>query len=333
MVIPDPTAAPTLADLLTGLQDADSTFRRRPQQTFATGMQPLDRVLNGGFRAHDLSLVGGAPGLGKTIVTLQWARNIARDGANVTYVCYEHDHGDLLGRLFALELGSLAGDADIATAEKLKTTLREAANGARDMMSAIDSEPLARAAYDAVTSYADRLVLVRGSGRYTDIPALERLMESERRTDVLFVDYLQKIAIHPEPDDEKEKVTRVSEGLKELALNHDVAVVAVVAADTAGLQAKRLRLHHLRGSSALSYESDLVILLNDKRQAVSKVHLAYDPVRAETFKQYVIFSLEKNRHGEALVDVEFQKDFSNYRFDPDGGYVAERLIDERVHEE
>lgn len=79
----------------------------------------------------------------------------------------------------------------------------------------------------------------------------------------------------------------------------DVAVIAVVAADIHGLANRRLRLHNLRGSSALAYECDVAVILNDKSQAVSKVHLAYDPVRAATFKHQVVFTVEKNRGGQA----------------------------------
>ncbi|MDQ3972925.1 MAG: helicase DnaB, partial [Actinomycetota bacterium] len=80
-------------------------------------------------------------------------------------------------------------------------------------------------------------------------------------------------------------------------------------------------------------ESDVIILLNDKFQVVSKVHLAYDPVRAETFRRYAVFTIEKNRGGPALLDLEFRKDFASFRFDPLGGYVAERLVDERLYPE
>ncbi len=150
---------------------------------------------------------------------------------------------------------------------------------------------------------------------------------------MLFVDYLQKVAVHPEPPTESDKVTRIAEGLKEIALSHSISVVAVVAADAEGVKAPRLRLHHLRGSSALAYECDVAVILNDKHRTVAKAHLAYDPVRAETFKHQVIFSIEKNRGGPALVDVEFRKDFHFYRFNTTGQYVAEKLVDERLHSE
>ena len=71
-------------------------------------------------------------------------------------------------------------------------------------------------------------------------------------------------------------MTRVAEGLKELALHGNIAVLAIAAADREGLGTPRLRLHHLRGSTSLAYEADLAILLNDKHRIVSKMHLTYD---------------------------------------------------------
>ena len=79
--------------------------------------------------------------------------------------------------------------------------------------------------------------------------------------------------------------------------------------------------------------ADVIVLLNPKFDAVSKVHTAHDPVRAESFKHEVVFTIEKNRDGPAPIDLEFSKDFEHFRFEPTGGFVAERLIDERLYPE
>src|SRR5690554_1354702 len=42
-----------------------------------TGFDPLDGFIGGGLRKTELLLLGGAQGIGKTIATLQIARNIA----------------------------------------------------------------------------------------------------------------------------------------------------------------------------------------------------------------------------------------------------------------
>ena len=51
------------------------------------------------------------------------------------------------------------------------------------------------------------------------------------------VAYLQKVPVLPEPADESEKVTRVVNGLKDVALAMEVPVISIVAADREGLLA------------------------------------------------------------------------------------------------
>lgn len=322
------TTADALDELLNERADAELMHG-----AIATGFSPLDRELNGGLLPGTLTLLGGAPGAGKTITALQWARNIARGGRPCLYACYEHDQRELLLRLLALEASFLAhSDDDVP--RSVARTVREVAGGQQSLSVALSADPLLAGAYDVMRGYGENLSFLRASGTYHGVEELDAIIATaERPPSVVFVDYLQKMSVRPEPADEAAKVTVIAEALKELALARRLPIVAVVAADRASLEATRLRLHHLRGSSALAYESDVVILLNDKRRIVAKAHLAYDALRAETYNQYVVFSIEKNRHGAAMIDVEFEKDFASYRFDPVGRFVAERLVDERITEE
>lgn len=288
------------------------------------------------MRAGDLVLVGGKPGQGKTVAALQWARQAAMSGATAIVVSYEHDHVDLVTRVLASELACVAADhgCDELRLDQLRSAVRAIGSGARAARETLDSDHLLREAEARLASYGERLVLAPASGARTDVSAIARLLEEHRseRT-VLFVDYLQKVPVHPEPTGEAERVKRVAENLKELALNASVPVVAITAADRAGIEGRRLRLHHFRGSTALAYEADLVIVLNEKFGVVSKVHLAYDTARAADFRRSVVFSIEKNRSGEAGTDLEFRKDFANYRFHPVGSWVRERLWEEGTVEE
>ncbi|MFA5891315.1 MAG: DnaB-like helicase C-terminal domain-containing protein [Actinomycetota bacterium] len=327
-----PAAPRTVAGLIDDLQDQDVALARE-LIPIPTHFEPLDHALGGGLRAGELMVVGGPPGVGKTIATLQWARSIAMAGGTAIYACYEHDETALLTRLIALELGELPrydGDEHI---ERLREGFRDVAEGRARLADVLTREEFVRRAYGRVREYAERLWLVRCSSVRTGVPALEEMVE-QRKDDVtvLFVDYLQKVALHPESADDAEKATRVVEALKELALSHRIPVVAVVAGDRDGLSARRVRLNHLSSSAALAYEADVAIILNDKTSAVSKVHLAYDTVRAKTFRDYTVFSIEKNRGGPATLDLEFRKDFVYFRFNPSGGLVAERLVDERYAE-
>ena len=73
--------------------------------------------------------------------------------------------------------------------------------------------------------------------------------------------------------------------------------MAVVAADKEGLKAARLRNHHLRGSSALNYESDVILILNEKYHIVAKVNIEFNPYQAQRFRDWTILTVEKNRSG------------------------------------
>src|SRR5688572_15168958 len=106
------TAPRTVSDVLDQL---DTEIQEGTAESFIpipTYFHALDSALNGGIRPGDLVLVGGTPGVGKTIVTLQWARNIALSGVTVIYACYEHEETALLGRLLALEMGDLPHGED-----------------------------------------------------------------------------------------------------------------------------------------------------------------------------------------------------------------------------
>ena len=105
----------------------------------------------------------------------------------------------------------------------------------------------------------------------------------------------------------------------------------MVASDKEGLTAgKRMRVGNLRGSSALAYEADTVLLLNDKYDVVARHHLVYSIGNAEKFKNWVVLSVEKNRNGRAGVDLEFLKRFDQSRFETTGRQVNEQLVDERI---
>jgi replicative DNA helicase len=320
----------TASDLLAG---AGVHVPQARATRFSTGFDPLDDVLHGGIRAQDLVLVGGRPGIGKTVATLQWARWMAMQGQTSIFVCYEHSPHTLLGRLLALELGSLARPDEAVELSRLRPLAQEVALGAAPA-SALTEHALGEEAFHRVRQYGPRLHLVQGSGLRTGTVELARIVAEHRDgPTALFVDYLQKVPVAGNGLDVDERTTRLVERLKELAMVTEVAVVAVAATDKAGLRTRRLRLHHLRGSAALGHEADIAILMNEKAVSVSKSHLAFDPVRAEEFKRWVLLSVEKNREGAPDMNLEFRKDLANYRFDPDGGFVAEALVDALLVEE
>jgi replicative DNA helicase len=300
--------------------------------TWPTGFVPLDECLGGGLRAGELTLLGGAPGLGKTTFALQVARNVAAAGQHVLYVCYEHREQDLLERLLGMELG-LQGDEEGLDLGRLRAVF--AGDGGVDgLVERLTGCPGGVQALEALSSYASRLALAVVAGQRTGLDELRSLvLDAAVDRPLVVVDYLQKVRAPGETSDADDRVTLVAEGLKDLALEADLPLLAIVAADKAGVDGGRTRLRHLRGSTALAYEADVALILNDKYSIVARHHLMYGTTNAEQYRKWAVCSVEKNRSGRDDVDLEFRKHFERGHFSPYGQRVAEQLVDERVHRE
>lgn len=327
-----------LTDVLT---TADSKLQRGESaggRVWATGFSPLDEYLSGGIRSGELVLVGGQQGLGKTMFVLQAVRNIVDAGGSGLYFSYEHDDYTVLERLLSMEAGLLCG----FEAVKMQT-IRAALEGGNDETGeSLEDRLLGTTggveALHAVRRYSDRLFIARSNGSTTDLREIagraEEIIRATGESPVVVVDYLQKVPVPGGPDSEDDRITHVTEGLKDLALRLQVPVVAVVASEKSGLTAgKRLRVHDLRGSTALAYEPDVILLMNDKYEVVARHHLVFNTTSAERYREWAVVTIEKNRSGQDNIDLEFQKLFDQGRFNADGQLVVEQLVDERVFTE
>ena len=273
-------------------------------------------------------------------MALQMARNVASGGqANVLYICFEHDEQYLLNRLIAMEsaLAHLPAqdrrDQDPGRPQGDPRDLDGRGRGERP-----DGQQPAPAPVDGPhrALRPEPVPDARLADRQHHRQHPQARPGSTARCRAIggwssFVDYLQKVPQIPEPENETEKVTYLVNGLKDIALSEDVPMVCIVAADKEGLKASRLRNFHLRGSSAINYEADIILILNEKYHIVAKVNIEFNPYQAQRFRDWVIISVEKNRGGQDNVDLEFEKHFEFSCFDPNGRTVQEKLIEERLY--
>ena len=310
-----------------------------------TGFDQIDRLIGGGLRRTELILLGGAQGIGKTITALQMARNLALNEATYSfYISYEHSEVHLLNRLICQESIDPTKEAvgaglrlkdlhNIVVSKRAREWVRK--DGNVGLSQILSQHPKTAKAMDTINRYADRLILMKASPAVTTLNSIREMVrqisEATNGKLVLFIDYLQKIAIYPErAADENDKVTIIVEGLKDIAMTYNIPVVAIVAADREGLRSKRMHLYHLRGSSALDYECDIAILMNNKFHILSKEHVSFNPYKSESFRDWVVFTLEKNRAGRAMIDVEFRMHAQHFCFNPKGNMVEQKLIDEKI---
>jgi replicative DNA helicase len=326
-------------DVLVDLSDKVASGRVAEYQPVPLGFTPLDKTIGTGIRPGELLLIGGAQGTGKTTMALQMARNVASGGqANVLYICFEHEEQYLLNRLIAME-SALAHLPHKTGAIKIQDVRKEilgswSADG--NVTSQLAGNPRLRPSLDRIARYGQNLFLMRGTQTASTIDNIRKLVQQHRelsgdRRLLVVVDYLQKVPMLTEPNTESEKVTFIVNGLKDIALSEEVPMIAIVAADKEGLKASRLRNFHLRGSSAINYEADIILILNEKYSIVAKVNIEFNPYQAQRFRDWVVVSVEKNRGGMDNVDLEFEKHFEFSCFDPSGRTVQEKLIEERLY--
>jgi len=326
-------------DVLVDLSDNLASGRFGEYQPVPLGFGLLDKTIGGGLRPGEMMLIGGAQGTGKTTMALQMARNVASGGqANVLFICFEHEEQYLLNRLIAMEsalvhLPQKTGAIKIQDVRKeiMSSWLSEGSGGG-----GLTSNQKLRPSLDRIARYGQNLFLMRGSQTASTIENIRKLVQQHRalsgdRRLLVIVDYMQKVPIHPEPSTEAEKVTYIVNGLKDIALSEQVAMISIVAADKEGLKAQRLRNHHLRGSSAINYEADIILIINEKYHIVAKVNIEFNPYQAQRFRDWAILTIEKNRGGQDNVDIEFEKHFEYACFDSNGRTVQEKLIEERLY--
>ncbi|MFL5731983.1 MAG: DnaB-like helicase C-terminal domain-containing protein [Chloroflexia bacterium] len=316
----------------------------------ATGFAELDQALGGGFTPGQLILLSGPAGVGKTSLMLQIARNMALGNrAACLFVCYEHETDYLAQRLVSME--SIAvGDGTPSDGLRMRDIAELVArySGKRQGMSAagpgfteaISYDPRGVRALQRISRYSQNLHLMKGSSARTTVEALSNSVQQIRapggaaagKPVVLFVDYLQKVASTTPHTSEEARNFEEVEGLKELALDQRIVVVAIAAADVEGLKAQRLRLQHMLTSAGIAYEADLIILMNEKYDIVDHRHIEYNRHNAEAYHQYVVLSIEKNRAGADMVDLELRKQLQFCHFRTDARRVQEHLVTGRPRE-
>jgi replicative DNA helicase len=299
-----------------------------------TGFHPLDTYLGGGLRAGELSLLGGPQGLGKTTMALQMLRNVVVSGGTGIYVSFEHDPATVLERFIAIEAASRQG-LDAVPLRRIREAMESLDGHSGGLADRLAKTPGGAEAVDAVATYASRLHIHRASGGVTDLASITSIVDAviseSGQAPLVVVDYLQKVPVLDRALSDEDRITVVGQGLKDLALDRDVPVFAVVASDKDGITGgRRMRVYHFRGAAALAYEADVVLVINDKFDVVARHHLVFDVGNAERFRDFAVISIEKNRTGIDRIDLEFRKRFEQGRFETEGSPVAEQLVDERV---
>lgn len=328
-----------LSTLSSVLETTDNRLRS-PQSSvrlWPTGFPILDEAIGGGLRAGTLNLLGGPQGQGKTMFALQMARAAIKTGRTAVFFSFELEADALVQRLVAVEAGEM-DEFDAPSLSEIRAIFEGKDGRSGGLLERLGEtttgvEPLRR-----VSEYADRLSIHRSTSTHTGIleinDTIKEVMAGSSEPPLIIVDYLQKVAMPLSELMENERITRITEQLKDVAIEFECPVLAIAAADHEGLApGSRMRTRHMRGSTALAYEPDVVLILSTKSDIVARHHLVYGAGNADKFRDWSVLTIEKNRSGTGGGEFEFRKRFDQARFETDGREVTETLVDERVFTE
>jgi replicative DNA helicase len=303
------------------------------------GFPEIDAALGGGLRAEDLCLLGGMQNVGKTIIALQAARNLAVDGQVLPIVvCYEHSREVLLHRLLCLE--SLDNPDAPATSGVTRAEIEGAVLEYYDRHRAADGRqplnldwllrrlPQLERSWLRLGRYMERLWLVQGDGTQTttewlyEYVRLAQEMAPYKRV-LLIVDYAQRVPVPPLLNltglDWAGRIDFVMRALKGLATQLGVPVLAVAAADAEGLRRQRVHFENLWGPATVQYEPDVALIVN--RDTADEAGTA----------RTVRVAIEKNRNGPSEVEFRHRLHGAHYCLSrrgepvgPEDSYQVER---------
>ncbi len=288
--------------LLPGLIEKIDEWHSNPDalRGLATGFLDFDRR-TGGLRGGDLVIVAGRPSMGKTTLAINMAENVALD-PNVK--------GSVL--IFSMEM----------PAEQLMTRMLSSWGGVplHDIRSGrISDHDWSRISSATSQLQEARIFIDETPGLTpTELRARSRRVKREHGLDIIVVDYLQLMQVTGTKENRATEISEISRGLKALAKELDVPVIALSQLNRSVEQRENKRpvMSDLRESGAIEQDADMILFIY--REEV------YD--KNTTRKGEADIDLAKHRNGETGHFVlTFQGQFTrfqNYAHEPDQAFVG-----------
>jgi replicative DNA helicase len=209
-----------------------------------TGFDDLD-LLTAGLQQSSLTLIAARPGVGKTSLGLQLARNVCRaTGRPVFFASLEMSRHELILRLMCAEAK--------VNSQKVKKGLLN------------DDETARMAAAGAAVRRPRFFIDDRAAQTMLRIGSNARRLKRKHNIAAVFVDYLQLIEPENRRESRREQVGSISRRLKCLAKELDIPVIAMcqLNREVEKRTDQRPRLADLRESGDLEQDSDTVALLH-----------------------------------------------------------------------
>ena len=229
------------------MSDTVQTIMKRVQNRgelsgVTTGFTDLNSLL-GGFQKSDLVLLAARPSMGKTALGVNLAVNAAKAGKKVAMFSLEMSKTQIGQRI-------LASFAQMNLSSLFKGELE-----GQDLVNLITaSNELSKYSLHIDDTAAISLI---------ELKAKLRRLKMEEGLDLVIVDYLQLMTTGERIENRVQEISQISRGLKVIAKELDVPVLALSQLSRALEQRpdKRPKLSDLRESGAIEQDADIVMFL------------------------------------------------------------------------
>jgi len=209
-----------------------------PRDSLPTGFASLDKILGSGFRRGDLVLLGGDVASGKSALALAFAIRASLRGTRVAFLTAEMTVERVLERIIAIEARAKVDDLRQGT---------------------IDDETRATAGSVAIR-LRERLPLIERIARNSGVSAIGEVIENPAIVDLVVVDSISALMRDETASDEQ--IGIIVRGLKALALERDVAVLATAPlTSVAGRADRRPTLDDFGATGSAKQTADVVLAL------------------------------------------------------------------------
>jgi replicative DNA helicase len=258
-----------------------------------SGFKDIDK-LTSGFQSGDLVVLAARPSMGKTALSLEFTMSAIYNNSPVLFFSLEMPAEQIILRLLSMMTGV---DHDTLRRGKLQN-LQAIAHG----IETLTSKPL----------YIDE----SSSLTITGIRSRTRLVAKElerqgKKLGVVIIDYLQLIHGTMSSDNRVQEVSEISHGLKSLAKELKIPVIALSQLNR-GLESrnnKRPLMSDLRESGAIEQDADLIMFIYRDEY--------YNPASVDKGLAEIIIA--KHRNGPIgtakLVFTPEKGSFKNYHYE------------------
>jgi replicative DNA helicase len=223
----------------------DARGRQGMLSGLSTGFTELDRMTSG-LQSTDLIVLAARPSVGKTSFALNIAQHVAiREGRSVGFFSLEMSREQLGFRV-------LCSEADV-DAKKVRDGYAS--------KEAMQRLVLAQSKIHGARFYIDDSAALN----VPEMRAKGQRLKREHGLDLLVVDYMQLMAGHGRFDNRTQEVSMISRGLKLLAKELRVPIIALSQLSRAPEQRKgemrKPQLADLRDSGSIEQDADMVVFL------------------------------------------------------------------------